>query len=505
MVVFGFVLYFVVVLLIGFYFYNKSHGMNDYLLGGRKLNPYVAALSAQASDMSGWLLLGLPGSIYLFGIGEAWIGIGLAIGSYLAWLLVAKRLRHYSLKVGNSITVSEYFSNRFKENKGYLKTFSAIVILVFFTIYVASGFVSGGVVLQTIFPELNYRLAMIIGVAIIIAYTVLGGFKAICWTDVIQAMLMLLAIIVVPLAAMGELGGWSAIQDALSSSHVGFDGFLDITKSGGKTLGIIAILSSVAWGFGYFGMPHILVRYMALEDPKEAKIARRVGTLWIVIALSFAIFVGVVGRAYVPGLTTAAEAQTVFVIMVGGVTAAIISGLLYSALMAAVMSTADSQLLVASAAVTNDLTSFMENKPSDEKLMWISRGVVVVIAILAALLALDENSSIMDLVSYAWAGFGAAFGPVILLSIYWKRANAHGALAAMITGFATVILWNTFLKAGGVISGLCIYDTGIYELLPGFIFAMIVMVVVSLITEPPSQEMMTEFDEVEKELLELES
>ncbi|MCQ2079950.1 MAG: sodium/proline symporter PutP [archaeon] len=494
----GFIAYFIVVLLVGFYFYNKSHGIKDYVLGGRKLNPYVAALSAQASDMSGWLLLGLPGSIYLAGVGQAWIGIGLAIGSYLAWLFVAKRLRHYSKKANDSITLSQYFSNRFGDSKNYLKTLSAIVIIVFFVPYVASGFVSAGNVLLMIFPEFDYTMAMLVGVVVIIAYTVLGGFKAICWTDVLQALLMLVAIIIVPLAAMGNLGGWDHVVSTIESSP-GFSGFFDFFKNAdGTTIGALSIISSLAWGLGYSGMPHILVRYMALEDPKEARAARRVGTGWIIVALAFAILVGIVGQAYHPGFTTKAEAQTIFIVMVAGLFAPIIMGVLYSALMAAVMSTADSQLLVASAAVTNDLVSLTNKEYSEEKLMWMSRIVVIVVAIIAAVLAWDPNSSIMDLVSYAWAGFGAAFGPVVLLSLFWKRSNGYGALAGMLTGFIVVIFWNTFMVAGGVFDYHFI-DTGLYELVPGFFLALIVMIIVSLATAEPSKEIQEQFDEVSNE------
>ncbi len=496
LVLVGFIAYFVIVLLVGFYFYNKSHGMKDYLLGGRKLNPYVAALSAQASDMSGWLLLGLPGSIYLYGVGQAWIGIGLAIGSYLAWLFVAKRLRNYSHKAGDSITLSQYFSNRFRDQKNILKTMSAIVIIVFFVPYVASGFVSAGAIFQS-FVGIDYVYCMLIGVIIIISYTVLGGFKAICWTDVLQAMLMLVAIIVVPLAAIGHLGGWD--QVAAITDSPAFSGFLDFFKNAdGTTLAAMSIISSLAWGLGYFGMPHILVRYMALEDAKEAKVARRVGTGWIIVALAFAILVGVVGQAYHPGFTTKSDAQTIFIVMVGDMFAPIIMGILYSALMAAVMSTSDSQLLVTSAAVTNDLMSLSKKTYSDVALMWMSRAVVIIVAVIAAIIALDPESSIMDLVSFAWAGFGAAFGPVVLLSLYWKKSNGNGAFAGMLVGFFTSILWNTFLSADSVLK-CCVYNTGLYELVPGFLFALIAMMAVSIMTGGPSEEIQQEYDEVDAE------
>ncbi len=499
-IIIAFILYFVVVLGIGYYFYNRTHNMEDYVLGGRELNPYVSAMSAQASDMSGWLLLGLPGSIYLCGIGKIWIGIGLAIGSYLAWLFIAKRLRIYSEKCGNALTVPEFFSNRFRDEKGHLRLLSSIVILVFFTFYVTSGFVAGGNVFIAIFGnDIDYHVAVWITAAIIIVYTFMGGFKAVCWTDFVQALLMLVAVIVVPLAALGEIdGGWDHMISFVNSE---VDNFTNIFYVSGEPIGAIALLSCLAWGLGYFGMPHIIIRYMAIKKPEEVKIARRVGTAWIIVALTGAALIGMVGCAYAPGMTTSANAQTVFLIMVGGIFTSVIAGILYAALMAAVMSTADSQLLVASSAVTNDLYSkFSKNEASDEKLMWISRGVVVAVAIIAAIFAMDKESSIMSIVEFAWGGFGAAFGPIMILALFWKRINAKGALAGMLTGFVVDVIWNTFFTAGGIIPGLlkvdwCLVDTGLYELLPAFVLALIMAVIVSLLTEEPSEEMQKEFDE----------
>ena len=516
----AFILYFVIVLGIGYYFYHKTHNMEDYVLGGRELNPYVGAMSAQASDMSGWLLLGLPGSILVAGLGEIWIGIGLAIGSYLAWLFVAKRLRVYSEKCGNALTVPEFFSNRFKDEKGYLRLVSSIVILVFFTFYVTSGFVSGGQVFVSIFgKDISYQAAVWITAAIIIVYTFLGGFKAVCWTDFVQAILMLVAIIVVPLAALGHIdGGWDGMINIVNNE---VNHFTDLGWDGGKKMGAIALVSCLAWGLGYFGMPHIIIRYMAIKKPEEVRIARRVGTAWIVIALTGAALIGMIGRAWVVtqgwsvdyisdevGWKIVTDAgvllspERIFLEIIGsGIFAAFIMGVLYAALMAAVMSTADSQLLVASSAVTNDLyAKYAKGEHSDEKLMWISRGIVIVVALLAAVFAMDENSSIMNLVSFAWSGFGAAFGPIVILALFWKRINMKGALAGMLTGFIVDVVWNTFFKANGIIPGLlnadwCIYNTGLYELLPAFILALIAAVVVSLMTEEPSEEMQKEFDE----------
>jgi len=489
MVLIAFILYFAIVLLIGFYFYGRSNSLGDYILGGRSMNPYVAALSAQASDMSSWLLMGLPGAVMLMGLGEAWIGIGLAIGSYLSWRFVAKRLRKHSVVAGNSLTVPEFFSNRFKDEKGYLRIIASVIILFFFVIYVASGFKGCGVVLTTIFPELGMNIAMGIGAAIIIIYTFLGGFKAVCWTDFVQGLLMLLAVVVVPLAAVGHLGGWSEAMAALD--NVGVENFMDIFWDNGKPLSFIAIMSLMAWAFGYFGMPHIVVRYMSIKDPEQVKVARRVSLVWIVIALAAAIMIGIVGRAYMEaqgGIPEGFDPEHIFIFLAGDLFVPIIAGLLFAAVMAATMSTADSQLLVASSAITNDLLSKTKGRHWEPKtLMWISRGIVVAVAVFALILALFGGSNIMSLVSYAWAGFGAAFGPLMILSLYWKRANLYGAIAAMLVGFATVILWNTYLAG----------PTGIYELLPGFILSLIAGIVVSLLTEPPSEEIQKEFDQAQ--------
>ncbi len=487
-VLMAFIIYFALVLGVGFYFYKRSSNMEDYILGGRSMNPYVTALSAQASDMSSWLLMGLPGAVLLMGLGEAWIGIGLAAGSYLSWLFVAKRLRKHSVVAGNSLTVPEFFSNRYKDKKGYLRFVCGLIILFFFVIYVASGFKGCGVTLQTIFPELSVELAMCIGGVIIIAYTFLGGYKAVCWTDFFQGLLMLVAVVVVPLAAIGALGGWGDLEAGWA--EVGVEQFTNLFWDNGSALGFIAILSLLAWAFGYFGMPHIVVRYMSIRDPEEVKVSRRVSLVWIVIALSAAILVGMVGRVYVGEAEVMSDgfnAEHIFLRMAGDLFAPIIAGLFFAAVMAAIMSTADSQLLVASSSITNDILGKYEKYNDPRKLMWVSRIVVVVVAVLALVLALFGGNNIMGLVSYAWAGFGAAFGPLMILSLYWKRMNLQGAIASVFTGFLTVILWNTFLTA----------STGVYELLPGFIFAAVAGVLVSLATPAPSEEIQKEFDEAQ--------
>lgn len=491
----AFILYFALVLGIGLYFYKRSSGMEDYFLGGRKMGPYVTAMSAQASDMSGWLLLGLPGSILLCGMGKVWIGIGLAIGSYVSWLIVAKKLRKHSVVSGNSLTLPEFFSNRYKDKKGYLRLISAVVILFFFILYVASGFKSCGAVLDYAL-DIDATMAMLIGAAIIIIYTFLGGYKAVCWTDFFQAILMVIAIVIVPIAAISSLGGWDAVTvgwDYISTEY-GLEGFTNIFYSGGAPMSAIAIISLLAWGFGYFGMPHIVVRYMGIRDINQIKVARRVSLIWIVIALAAACLIGLVGRVYfdsmglIPSDSAAGikgdyDPEHAFLMMAGDLFIPFIAGIVFAAVMAAIMSTADSQLLVASSSITNDvLGKSKKYNYSDNKLMWISRGVVIFIAILAVFIAMFAGESIMDLVGYAWSGFGSAFAPLMLLSLYWKRMNYQGAMAAMITGFIVVILWETF------------GPEAIYSLLPGFLISLVVGIVVALLTPEPPQEVVEEFD-----------
>jgi len=505
------VAYFAIVIAVGYYFYHRSSTLSDYILGGRTLNPYVTALSAQASDMSSWMLMGLPGAIFISGLGEAWIGIGLAIGAYISWLVVAKRLRIYSEKAGDSLTLSQFFSNRFHDEKGYLRDLSAVIILVFFIFYVASGFVGAAHVFSYVIPEFDYNWAVITAAAVIVIYTFLGGFKAVCWTDFLQGMLMVIAVVVVPIAAVCAMGGWADTTAWLDNLHGVPDHFGSLLHSGGATIGALAILSSLAWGLGYFGMPHVIVRYTAIKDPKDLKISRRVAMIWMVVSLTAAIMVGYIGRAYV--VSGGAELlggnrETIFIVMAGGLFASAIAAIVYAAILAAVMSTADSQLLVASSAISNDLIKrFSKDKVtlSNAKLMWISRAVVIIIAIIAAAIALMDVSSIMSLVSYAWAGFGAAFGPIVVLALFWKKGNANGAFAGMLVGFITVILWNTFLVSGGVLpsiigSDMCLYNTGLYELVPAFLLAIIVNVLVSIYTGGPTAEIEAEYDDYEAAL-----
>lgn len=494
--------YFAVAILIGLHYYKKSESISDYILGGRSLNPYVTALSAQASDMSGWLLMGLPGSIYLAGMGKLWLGIGLCIGSYFSWIIIAKRLRIYTERSGDSLTLSEFFSNRFRDdNRGInLRNVSAVIILVFFTIYVTSGFVGAGNVFRMIIPDIDYVPAMLIGAVVVIAYTSLGGFKAVSWTDVIQGMLMVFAVVFVALVALDELGGWSDMSRTLEGMTNVPDHFLDIFYSGGEPITAVVLISCLVWGLGYFGMPHVIVRYTAIRDPDDLRISRRVGVVWTAVCLLFTTLMAIFGRAYF-GETLLENPENVFIELAGDLLPAAIAAIVYSALLAAIMSTADSQLLVASSAVCNDLyRSFTKEEISERKLMNLARLVVVLIATIGAVLALDSDGAIMQLVSYAWAGFGAAFGPAVLLSLLWRRTTGRGVFAGMVIGFATVILWNTFLVAGGIIAGggWCIYDTGLYELAPAFLFSFVATVLVSLADKEPSEEIAAEFDKVQE-------
>ncbi len=479
------VIYFVAMLGIGFYFLKrtKTGGMKEYFLGGRKMNPYVTALSAQASDMSGWLLMGLPGAILVAGMGEAWIGIGLAIGSYLCWLFVAKRLRKHTKVSGDAITMPEFFSNRFHDKKGYLRIISTVIILFFFTIYVASGFKSCGAVLGMAL-DLALPIAILVGVVITVAYTMMGGYTAVCWADFIQALLMVICAVIVPIYAIIKMGGWGEVTSTLDG--MGLDNFTNLFYSGGEPITFIAIVSAMAWGLGYFGMPHIVVRYMSIRHPDEVKVARRVSLIWIIIALISVIVMAVVGRAYFGiGDTGSApfDPEHIFLELSYDLFIPFICGIVFAAILAAIMSTVDSQLLVATSSITNDILGKSEKYNfSDNKLTWISRIVVVVISIIAAVIALYGSDNIMGLVSYAWSGFGSAFGPLMILALFWKRMNIQGAMASMVAGFLVVILWESFGPAA------------IYSLLPGFIIAFVVGVVVALLTAPPTKEIEDEFD-----------
>lgn len=490
--------YLMIMLLMGVYFYRKNKNQADYFLGGRNLNVWVTSMSAQASDMSGWLMMGLPGAAFLLNEGNSlagafWTAAGLAVGTYLNWLIIAKRLRKYSEFSNNSITIPTYFENRFRDKTHLIRIISAVFIIVFFLIYTAAQFSSGAKLFNAVFG-LDYGTALLIGAAVIISYTFLGGFLAVCWTDLIQGCLMFFALIILPVIAISKMGGSVKTFNMVSalSNVPGGLGLKDLTGIG--TLSVMGIISIAAWGLGYFGQPHILIRFMGIKSSKDIKPARRIAIVWAVITLFAAICIGVVGKAYMSTILTpdklnSIDGEKIFIYLVQNILtgpgAAIIAGVLLTAILAAIMSTADSQLLVASSAVSEDICKILfKSKITEKQLVWVSRISVLVIAVIALFMAKDPNSSVFGLVSYAWAGFGAAFGPAMLLSLYWKRMNWQGALAGILSGGITAILWKNFVRP--------YFD--MYEILPAFIVSLIFIVVVSKLTPKPSDEIENEYN-----------
>ena len=472
---------------IGIFFFIRSKSLSDkdYFLGGRSMGPWVTAMSAQASDMSAWLLMGLPGSILAFGLGQAWIGIGLALGTALNWILIAKRLRRFSQAANDSITVPQYLSNRFATTGKSLQVACAVVFLACFTVYVASAFVAGTNVFTSLF-DIDKRIAMLIFALILIVYTFLGGYKAVCWTDFFQGLLMLAAVLVLPIiAALTADIDFSLLAEkvtSVSGEEYSFTANL-------FTAPPAEIASGLAWGLGYFGMPHILVRFMSISKPSMVKKSAIVAISWVVLALGAVIVIAVLGRTLVGGELLANDKQSmVFVEMARKFFPPVISGILLAAIIAASMSTADSQLLVASSSFTSDIYKpLIRKNASNKEILWVSRGVVIVIAIIAYFIASSEGEgaqAIMNLVENAWAGFGSAFGSVIILSLFWRRFTYKGALAGVIAGALTDILWLVFLTD----------LTGIYEIIPGFAVSMIAAVAVTLIDKAPSEEVTAIYD-----------
>ncbi len=498
----AFSLYFVAMLSIGifFFFKSKNNTEKDYFLGGRQMGPWVTAMSAQASDMSAWLLMGLPGSILAFGFGQAWIGIGLAIGTAANWILVAKRLRKFSRASGDAITLPQYLSNRFMSKSHTVSIICAVVFLVCFTIYVASAFVAGSDVFTTLVPSLSRETAMIIFALIVVTYTFLGGFNAVCWTDFFQGLLMLAALLIVPIVV-----GFTRTLDfsALTTVYQGPNGeefkfVADFFSASWQD-----ILSGLGWGLGYFGMPHIIVRFMAIEKPSMVKKSATVAIIWVVLSLAATIVIAYLGRMFVYSngtdlsevLLREGKQSLIFVELARDVFPAFIAGLLLAAIIAASMSTADSQLLVAASAFSSDLYKPMIRKnASDKEMMWVSRIIVLIIAVVAYFIASSKGEAaqaIMDLVSNAWGIFGAAFGPVVLFSLFWKRFTYKGAVAGIITGAAVDMLWLWLPVMGGkTLTAI----TGIYEIIPGFIIGAIVAIIATLIDNAPSQEVQAIFE-----------
>ncbi len=491
MEIIAFALYFVVVLAIGIYFFAKSKntGEKEYFLGGRSMGPWVTALSAQASDMSAWLLMGLPGSILAFGFGQAWIGIGLALGTALNWIFVAKRLRRFSAVAKDSITLPQYLSNRFATKSPVLQIASAVIFLVFFTVYVASSFVAGTSVFTTVFEGLNEQTAMIIFAAIILIYTFLGGFKAVCWTDFFQGLLMLVALISVPIMIFLFVDvDTSVLSQVFSYTDAGGEVVECAFTSNFFSADWKEIVSGLAWGLGYFGMPHILVRFMSIKEPKMVKRSATIAIIWVVLALASVIVMAYYGRMMVAEeLLETGKQSMVFIVLARKLFPGFIAGLLMAAIIAASMSTADSQLLVASSSFTSDIYKPVMRKDASEKeVLWVGRGIVLIVAVIAYFIASSKGSgaqAIMTMVENAWAGFGSAFGPVIILSLFWKRFTYKGAVAGVIGGAVVDVLWLTFMS-----------HTGIYEIIPGFIAGAILAVVVTLLDKKPSEEVCAIFD-----------
>ncbi|CAM4337554.1 sodium/proline symporter PutP [Acinetobacter pragensis] len=490
-----FIFYIVAMIGIGLYAYKATTNFDDYILGGRSLGSVVTALSAGASDMSGWLLMGLPGAIYLSGLSEAWIAIGLIIGAWLNWLLVAGRLRVHTEIQHNALTLPDYFTSRFGDTKKILRIISAFVILIFFAIYCASGMVAGARLFESLFGW-NYTSALWIGAIATISYVCIGGFLAISWTDTFQAGLMIFALLLAPIMT------YMAIGDNLEQVTAVVESVRPLANHMVSDLGTVAILSSMAWGLGYFGQPHILVRFMAADSVKSIPAARKIGMTWMILCLGGAVAVGYFGIAYFevhPEFAAAVSAnpETVFMELTKILFNPWIAGIVLAAILAAVMSTLSCQLLVCSSTLTEDLyKAFVRKNASQKELVWVGRLMVILIAVLAIFLALNPQSKVLGLVAYAWAGFGAAFGPLIILSLFWKRMTLSGAISGMIVGAVTVILWKNMMA-----------DTGIYEIIPGFILSLISIVIFSLISKAPSKEVIARFDQAnalyEKEMQEL--
>ncbi|MBQ1349264.1 MAG: sodium/proline symporter PutP [Ruminococcus sp.] len=504
----AFAVYMLIMIAIGFVYSKRTKNNEDYFLGGRNLGGWTAALSAQASDMSGWLLMGLPGSVYLAGTGEIWIAIGLLLGTILNWYLVSSRLRKYTIVAGNSLTIPSFFQNRYRDSKGVIKIVSAIIIAIFFAVYTASAFSSGAKLFATLFgnstggemDKTAYLIGLIIASVVILVYTFMGGFKAVCTTDLIQGLLMLVAILAVPIVAYTALTWDQGFSQALVAKGVESpENYLNFFKNtDGTPISATSIISSLAWGLGYFGMPHIIIRFMAIKNEAEVKKSRKIAIIWVVLSLTAACLIGLIARGYLSQQLTDSS-ETAFIRLIQEIFSnngvlIFIGGIFLCGILAAIMSTADSQLLVTASAVSEDMYKGVIKKDATEKKsLLVGRIAVVIVAIIAFVIALDPASSIMGLVSDAWAGFGSAFGPVVLLALFWKRSNLAGAVSGMAVGALTVIVWDYI----PLVNGQTIYAaTGLYSLAVGFVLALIVNVIVSLVTKKPDAEMIREFESI---------
>lgn len=502
------IVYMAAVIVIGLVFAKKANANSEnYFLGGRTLGPWVTAMSAEASDMSGWLLMGLPGVAYWCGVADAaWTAIGLAVGTYFNWLIVSKRLHRYSIKANNAITLPDFFSNRFKEKKKVIMTLAALFILIFFTVYAASCFVTCGKLFSTLFGA-SYQSMVVVGAVFVLIYTILGGFLAESASDFMQSIVMIVALVSVVVIGTVKAGGLSTVFENAES----IPGFLDFFGLATPTLvegeqvvvdgvaqfgeaapyGILTIFSMMAWGLGYFGMPQVLLRFMAIREESELKRSRRIAMVWVVISLAVAVFIGIVGRQLYPiEHLTKSGAENIFITLSTKLLPPLVAGFVMAGILAATISSSDSYLLIAASAVAKNVYQGVAKKnASDKAVMTVSRITLLVIALIAMFLAFDEDSVIFQIVSFAWAGFGATFGPLMLFSLFWKRTTRAGAIAGMVSGAGMVFLWKLVISTlGGVFA--------IYELLPAFIFSSICIVVVSLLTKKPSEEIVEEFEAV---------
>lgn len=479
-------LYFVVMLAIGLYAYRKSTSdVSGYMLGGRNLSPSVTALSAGASDMSGWMLMGLPGAMYLSGLSSAWIGIGLVIGAYLNYLIVAPRLRSYTQVANDAITLPAFFENRFKDEKHILRVVSSLVIIIFFTLYTSSGLVAGGKLFESSFGY-SYEMGLYVTAGVVVAYTLFGGFLAVSLTDFVQGCIMFVALVLVPIVVMSHTGG-------LTESIAYVEQVKPELLSFATGVSVIGVISAMAWGLGYFGQPHIIVRFMAIRSAKDIPMARRIGMSWMIVTLVGALATGFMGFVYVQKTgATLNDAETIFIMLSTVLFHPLVAGFLLAAILAAIMSTISSQLLVTSSSLTEDIYQlFVKRNASQTELVTVGRASVLVVALVAIALAYDRESSILTLVSNAWAGFGAAFGPVVILSLYWREMTKQGALAGMLVGATTVLVW---IYAPVTIDGQSLSAT-MYEIVPGFIMATLAIIVVSKLSPQSDKEILAQFEE----------
>lgn len=482
MVVTAFAIYLVIMMSIGLYYYRKTKDMDGYILGNRKLGAWVTALSAEASDMSGWMMMGVPGAAYLSGICSGWIAVGLGLGTWANWHFVAKPLRKYTEMANNSLTLPDFLVNRYQDKSNLLRIIPAIFIIIFFVIYTSSGFVSGGKLFSSLFG-FDYSAAVLLGAFVVVFYTLTGGFMAVCWTDFIQGIMMFFAIIMVPAIAVIAMGGVPETFTAIELTNPTF--FSPFTNPDGSSMEFVAFISLMAWGLGYFGQPHILVRFMAIDSATELRRSKYIAIIWYCLSMVAAVLVGMVGKVYLTEPLAGPDVEKVLLVMTHDLFSPFMGGLILSAVLAAIMSTASSQLLVAASAFAQDFYRTIFNKEaSQENLIWVSRTAVLVIAAMAIILAMDPDSFILEIVAYAWAGFAASFGPIVLMSLFWRRTTRNGAIAGVIVGGVTVLVWKQ----------LALF--GLYEIIPGFLFSLIAIYVVSLMDKEPGKEITDVFDAV---------